>query len=154
MPKKLTTLEFIEKSKVKHNNAYTYERTNYIDSSVKVVITCPKHGDFKQLPLVHTSRGKGCPKCSIEENSKRQTHTQEYFLKKLKTIHGDLYGTEKAIYVNNRTKVKLNCKKHGFFEILPASLLNKKAGCLKCHNESKKLKHTEVEEKIFEKQCK
>ena len=59
---KSTTEEFIEKAKRIHGDKYDYSKVNYINSHKKVIITCPKHGDFYQRPNDHLS-GYGCPKC-------------------------------------------------------------------------------------------
>lgn len=57
-----TNNEFIEKAKKVHNDKYVYSKVIYINAKTKVYITCPKHGDFKQLPYVHL-KGHGCPVC-------------------------------------------------------------------------------------------
>lgn len=58
----MTTEEFIKIANVKHNNFYTYEKANYQHSHKYVIITCPNHGDFRQIPGNHLARN-GCPKC-------------------------------------------------------------------------------------------
>jgi len=61
--KKLTTEEFIEKSKSIHGDKYDYSKVEYVNNATNVIITCKKHGDFKQLPSVHLYGG-GCPICN------------------------------------------------------------------------------------------
>lgn len=51
--KKLTTEEFIEKSKAIHDNKYDYSLVEYINSQTKIKIICPKHGEFEQKPNNH-----------------------------------------------------------------------------------------------------
>ena len=63
---KSNTEEFIEKAKLKHGDRYSYEKTDYIVTRKKVVITCRVHGDFEQLPDLHLF-GKGCPRCGREK---------------------------------------------------------------------------------------
>jgi hypothetical protein len=53
---------FHEKAKDKHNNFYTYDLSNYINTSVKINITCPIHGVFQQTPDSHL-QGQGCKIC-------------------------------------------------------------------------------------------
>lgn len=60
---KITTENFIKKSIDVHGNKYDYSDTNYINAKTKVVIKCPKHGEFKQVASYHTN-GNGCPKCN------------------------------------------------------------------------------------------
>ena len=61
--KRLTTVDFIEKSTAVHNDKYDYGKSLYINSFTKLTITCPEHGDFKQIPSSHL-QGSGCPKCA------------------------------------------------------------------------------------------
>lgn len=60
---KLTTDEFIARARKIHGDKYDYSKTVYRDAKAKVVITCPTHGDFEQIPNNHMS-GSNCPKCS------------------------------------------------------------------------------------------
>lgn len=62
-----TTEEFIKESEIIHNLFYSYENTVYINSKIKVEITCPIHGSFWQLPSNHL-KGCGCPVCHKEKN--------------------------------------------------------------------------------------
>jgi hypothetical protein len=54
--------DFIEKSKLKHNNKYNYDKIVYTHSQDKITITCPSHGDFEQIPASHMM-GYGCINC-------------------------------------------------------------------------------------------
>jgi len=54
--------QFIIDANLKHNNKYTYNKTNYINATTNVIITCNIHGDFSQKPNNHLC-GKGCPIC-------------------------------------------------------------------------------------------
>jgi hypothetical protein len=62
MGKALTTEEFIKKANEVHFNKYNYDKTEYKHSLSRVIITCPIHGDFTQLPARHLF-GEGCPEC-------------------------------------------------------------------------------------------
>lgn len=63
MSKKLTTAEFIERARKIHGDKYDYSKTdlNNRDEKGRVIITCPKHGDFWQLPSNHLN-GQKCQK--------------------------------------------------------------------------------------------
>lgn len=52
-----------------HGNKYSYDKVELVSYYEKVIITCNKHGDFKQTYNKHLL-GRGCPKCrsSIGEN--------------------------------------------------------------------------------------
>jgi hypothetical protein len=55
--------EFIELANKVHNYKYDYSKTNYIDSTKKIIIICPDHGEFSQRTNQHMF-GHGCPKCA------------------------------------------------------------------------------------------
>ena len=60
--KRLTNEEFIKKAKLVHEDKYDYSKVNYINTSTKVCIICPEHGEFWQTPNSHLF-GAGCPTC-------------------------------------------------------------------------------------------
>ena len=119
------TEEFIEKANEVHGGKYDYSKVVYRNSYTKVIIICPIHGEFEQLPSSHLS-SRGCPKCAGITKS----NTEE-FIKKANEVHGGKYGYSKVNYVNNRTKVTIICPIHGEFEQVPSSHLNGH-GCPKC----------------------
>ncbi len=53
----------------KHNNFYTYKNMNYINNYTKIMITCPIHGNFPQIPKAHL-QGQGCPTCNESKGEK------------------------------------------------------------------------------------
>jgi very-short-patch-repair endonuclease len=61
--------EFVEESKLIHDDKYNYDKTIYLLDREKVIITCPLHGDFEQLPN-HHKKGIGCPTCSESKGEK------------------------------------------------------------------------------------
>ena len=62
--------KFIPKSNKAHNNKYDYSLVEYQHIETKVIIICPKHGQFKQTPNSHL-RGHGCPKCKSSKGEQR-----------------------------------------------------------------------------------
>ena len=114
MPRKMTEEEFKERAKQVHGDFYDYSKTEYKNSRTKVVIRCPIHGEFQQLPNHHL-RGIGCPECADDE---RRFNTDN-FTQKSKEIHGNYYDYSKTEYKNNRTKVVITCPIHGDFEQRP-----------------------------------
>lgn len=60
--KRLTNEEFIEKAKHVHEDKYDYSKVQYKNTSTKVCIICPEHGEFWQTPNSHLY-GAGCPTC-------------------------------------------------------------------------------------------
>lgn len=102
--KKLTTEEFIEKSKTIHNNLYDYSKVNYINSQTKVIIIDPIYGEFLQTPNKHLN-GQG----HISRGKIKITNTKKYnnkiFIEKARKVHGDLYDYSKVNYIHSRTEV-------------------------------------------------
>jgi len=128
---KLTTEEFIQRAKLKHDNNYDYSLVDYKTDKLKVKIICKKHGIFLQTPNVHLS-GHGCFKCARKNDL-------ETFLEKSKLIYGDLYDYSFVEYVNVNTSVKIVCKEHGEFEIIPSTFLYGKNGCFYCNGQYKNI---------------
>jgi len=72
---KLTSNEFIKKSKKIHGDKYDYSLVKYRNGQSKVKIICPKHGEFNQIANNHTSKKYGCPIC---KESKGETIITQY----------------------------------------------------------------------------
>jgi hypothetical protein len=132
-PSKITTIDFIKKSKVIHNDTYNYSKFIYKNIKTKGIIICPVHGEFIQLADSHL-QGSGCPRCS--NNIKLTT---EFFIEKSNQIHGSKYNYSNVVYINMEEKIKIICPIHGEFLQRPHSHLNG-SGCRKCFN--KKLKES------------
>lgn len=62
---KKTTEEFINASKEKFGDKYSYEKTKYISNKKRLILTCKEHGDFSVYPNLHLYRGQECPLCSM-----------------------------------------------------------------------------------------
>lgn len=120
--------EFIKKSKKIHGDKYDYSLVKYKNSLTKVIIICPEHGEFTQLPYNHLN-GKGCKDCCTL--NKRLKNDE--FIQKSNFIHGDKYDYSLVNYKDSKTKVKIICKKHGVFEQKPNYHLNGQ-GCARCFN--------------------
>lgn len=61
--------EWIKKAKTIHGDSYIYDKVEYKNSKTNVIITCPIHGDFLQMPNTHI-QGAGCPKCTLKSQNK------------------------------------------------------------------------------------
>lgn len=134
MPNKLSQEEFIERCKALHSDRtkyleYDYSKAKYINNNTKFEIICPVHGSFWQLPGVHNDKKhpSGCPKC-------RGTHKRslDEFVEDARKVHGNKYDYSEVKYVNNLTKVKIICPKHGIFYQDPVHHIAMGQGCPKC----------------------
>lgn len=127
--KKLSTEEFIEKSKLIHNNKYDYSMVEYKNNKIKVKIICPIHGVFNQSPSVHLN-GSVCPKCSYDNRRKFLN-----FINKSKIKYNNKYDYSLVDYKRTDKPVKIICSIHGTFEQRPTSHL--KNGCPLCEGNMK-----------------
>ena len=107
--RKSNTIEFIEKSKLKHNGIFDYSLVDYVNDKNKVSIICKEHGEFNQSPNNHL-KGQGCPKC--DKSFKLNISD---FIKKSNLKHGNKYDYSLVKYINNITTVSIICNLHGIF---------------------------------------
>ena len=82
MGRGLSNDEVVSRFRSVHGDRYDYSKTEYKGFNEKVLITCPKHGDFQQNSYVHLT-GSGCPYCKNSKGEDAIAH----FLKK----HGIKY---------------------------------------------------------------
>lgn len=125
--KKLTTEEFIEKSKLIHGNKYDYNSVRYINAITKIPIICKEHGSFWQTPNKHLM-GRGCNKC------KGGVKLEQYdVMFRIKEIFPE-YELNECEYINSKSKLKIICPIHGAFYKTVSHILNRKnvTGCQKC----------------------
>ena len=126
----LTTQDFIERAQEKHGDKYDYSKTNYKNQKVPVIIICPRHGEFKQLPDGHI-HGTGCPKCGAELSISNRTSNTDKFIEKSRKVHGNKYDYSQTNYIGAKDNVIITCPIHGNFKQTPNSHLNG-AGCTEC----------------------
>ena len=124
---RLSTSEFIRRAKQVHGNKYDYSKVCYKNMRTKVIIICPVHGKFQQLPKDHLNRGAGCPFCN-----RNFPLTTETFIERAKQVHGNKYDYSKARYINGRTPITIICPIHGEFCQRPDPHIYQKCGCPKC----------------------
>lgn len=125
-----TKINFFLNAPVIHQGKYDYSKSDYLGVNTHVVIACPIHGEFKQTPHNHLT-GQGCPSCAIVARALSLRYTQEKFVSKCLSVHGDRYDYSITEYKTNYSKVKIICKKHGEFLMTPNDHLAKK-GCKFC----------------------
>ena len=130
MGKRLTQKEFIDKSNIIHKNKYNYDLVVYKNNKSKIIIECPIHGKFEQIPKSHLN-GFGCFKCG------NNIPSNEKFIEESKKVHGDKYNYQFVNILNKTSKIIIECPIHGKFEQIPKSHLNG-FGCFKCGNKTKK----------------
>lgn len=124
--KAMTTEEFVGRARGVHGDRYDYSMTRYVNSTEKVVIGCPVHGPFEQLPLKHL-QGRGCPhpECVAKKKAAAMARRaaegrpgkldKNTFVARARAVHGDFYDYSRVEYRNTKTKVEIVCPVHGSF---------------------------------------
>ena len=129
---KLTTDEFIAKSRARHGDRYGYALAVYQGSQNSVLIHCTEHGVFEQKPNRHLM-GAGCPKCGVQRTSESKLLNTNIFVNRASNIHKNKYDYSLSSYKTNYEKLKIICKEHGVFLQTPNNHLmgNGCPGCAK-----------------------
>lgn len=126
-----TNKKFISKASKIHNHKYDYSNSNYINSHTKIIIICPVHGNFLQLPYSHLNK-HGCSKCADKITSKNLSLTTSEFKRRALKKHRNRYNYSNTKYINSSIKVNIICHKHGNFLQEPYNHLSG-SGCPKCN---------------------
>ena len=108
----------------------------YINSHTPIVVTCNTCGSrFETTPNHLLTSKHGCPKCAEFTIGHRiRSITQEEFIERSKTQHGDRYDYSLVAYKSMYHKVKIVCKECGkIFKQLPVNHLAGN-GCPRCKN--------------------
>lgn len=127
-----TTEEWVAMAKNKYPE-FSYEKSVYVNKETKVIVTCPKHGDFDINPKDFMYGKLYCPKCT-----KERLHNEfvNRVIERAQKVHRDddyIYHPE-LIY-SSYEKIGIECKKHGIFWQSIANHINSKCKCPKCMEE-------------------
>jgi Zn finger protein HypA/HybF involved in hydrogenase expression len=95
-----------------HGDKYKYDLVKYVKDDIKVIIVCPVHGEFKQIPSSHL-QGCGCPECGKEQASNKRSHTFEYFIDQAIKVHGENYTYEESSYKSYKKHANILCNTCG-----------------------------------------
>ena len=111
----VTKKMFLQRANKKHNNYYDYSDINYVNTLIKIDITCAKHGKFSQRPSKHML-GRGCPKCAREKTNaalqEKSDECKKNFIARATKAHGDSF-TYLSEYVSATEKISILCKSCG-----------------------------------------
>lgn len=133
MAKNLKTEDFIKRGRLKHGEHYDYTLSNYVNAKTKIKMRCIKHDLICEAdPFAHFDH-HSCKKCSYEQTSLKQTFTNEMFINKARSVHGNKYDYSKVEYVKAKINICIICPEHGEFWQTPDSHTSKrKRTCPKC----------------------
>lgn len=102
-----------------------------------IIIKCPKHGVSKYNPQSFLTSNYGCRQCGIDQKVKSNTKPYEQFISESEIIHKNKYSypsSNKSIYKNRKSSVKIICPIHGEFEKKAQKHLSGQ-GCFPCRIE-------------------
>ena len=150
---KKTTAEFIEEAKKKHGDECVYDKVDYKNTHMKVIITCRTHGDFEQTPKHHLSGKYACTKCGHIITSNKNTKNNDKFIEEADNKHNGVYLYKNTNYISAHKKVIITCRTHGDFEQIPHSHLSGR-GCPSCGNIQTGITKTDSNDQFLEKAIK
>jgi len=138
--RKWTAQKFLDRANEVHKNKYVYDLSTFEALRSYITITCPEHGNFRQMAKLHISKRdtQGCPKCGqILCDEKRRTPVEE-IIRQAVAIHGNKYDYSKIQYTAMSKPVEIICPKHGSFWQTMISHIYNKCGCPSCTRYSSK----------------
>lgn len=139
---------FIQKAK-KIFPEYDYSKSIYIKAREKLIVICPKHGEFLVSPDNHLNKKSGCPKCKGDKISKKQIEKgSQTFIEKARKVHGNRYDYSKVIYKDSHTKVCIICPEHKEFWQTPNNHLDGK-NCPLCANRQISINQTKTTQEFI-----
>ena len=150
MGKKLNLYDFLEKSKIIHNEKYDYsEIKEYINNKKRYTIRCIKHDMVFEMAAYAHLMGQGCRECKKEKLSKIRINSLEFVLSSFIEKHGDKYDYSNITeYLGCDEIISIICKKHGEFKQSSRNHWSGQ-GCPKCYNERRHtIKSSNIEDFI------
>ena len=148
---KLHISDFKKRANSLYGNKFDLSRVNFVSTKKdKITIICPIHGPFEACVNDFLRKHKknhanhGCVKCGNESTGRHREKSQNEFIQKAKSIHGDRYDYSKTIYKGITENIIIICKIHGEQLIYAHNHINGQppAGCGSCGNISKAQKNT------------
>jgi hypothetical protein len=122
---------FLKRAEEVHNNRYSYLEESYINYTNKMKIYCADHGFFEQKPHSHISMKTGCPKCGIQNTTKKNQIGWDAVYDLFLVAHSNKYEYDQGTFTDVSSKMKIKCTQHGWFTQKPYSHYGG-SGCIKC----------------------
>ena len=139
--------EFIERATKVHGTTYDYSKTQYVNMTTKVTVTCREHGDFQIRPLKLVHAGQGCAQCGnlrkgptpqshISTAATKRARTKSQYVERAREVHGELYGYDVTGYSGMNGTVRIECARHGWQTIPAGHHIYNGRGCPRCGQKS------------------
>lgn len=124
--RQITTEEFARQGKAIFGDLFDYSLVNYDMNKKKVQILCNTcHKVFRMRPNNHLDQKQGCPYC------RGFYRTTEEAIEDFKSVWDDEYDYSESTYINAAIKIKVRCRKHGYFDVNYHHHMNE-VGCPSC----------------------
>ncbi|MCK5633187.1 hypothetical protein KAH94_05525, partial [bacterium] len=105
--RRIAASKFVKRAIAKHGSRYRYDKSVYDAAKSKIEIFCTECGKYFWQEAHSHLNGSGCP-CN-----KGEIWTDELFIKKATSAHGDKYSYENSEIVNSSEKIDIFCKNCG-----------------------------------------
>lgn len=115
---RMTFSEFESKAKSLYGDKYEYRQEKWEGAKKrKIDIICSIHGVFEMNPDKHINGKQGCPRCGEIIAGEKNRLTNKELLDRFGVIHKGRYlNYDLSEYKGQKSKIKIECKNHGWFE--------------------------------------
>lgn len=113
-----------------HGDLYDLSETIFNGYDKPVTASCKIHGKFTTLAR-NLKEKKDCPRCGRDRSANAKYLDNAEFIRRSVLKLGDIYDYSLVDYKDSETKVKVICKEHGVFEVIPESHIQGR-GCVTC----------------------
>ena len=125
--------EFKKMFNAKYSDELYCNFDEYINMNTPITFKCKKCGHiFKRMPTVILSWNYKlvCPSCSKKLQSQERTHSTEYFINKIKDIHGEnAFDLTNVVYTGYDEPITMKCNKCGKYITRNAGYFISGHGC-------------------------
>lgn len=107
----------------------------YINSRSKVIMNCAEHGEWSVAIRHLTTSASGCPKCGSERCSRKKADSLSVVLHKIchaAERNGNKFIRFSNVYKNRKSKIIIECGKHGEYETNINNFVDNGKGCPGC----------------------
>lgn len=108
---------FLERAKEMNRDYIDYSKVHYINNRTLVTFIDKEYGEFQMTPS-NFLKGQDCKqrKGAKISNTKGEKYNTEWFIKRAREVHGDLYDYSKTVYTGAHNKVIIIDPEYGEFE--------------------------------------
>lgn len=148
--RRLNPAEFLRRAEERHPGRFDYGKTQYVNMTTKVTVTCRDHGDFQISPIKLVHSGQGCPDCGalsrgyqkdmaacrVASAASKRERTTETYVSRARGIHGSAYEYDVSSLSGMAGFVRIKCQRHGWVEVHAGHHIYNGHGCPRCGQKS------------------